>query len=93
MKTWNKFLEDKNEANAQLAPMSQQPKTAGMRMPVARRSATLNLTPAQQQQGAQAYQQAGQQQPPVSDEEMGQAYGKSMDIQQQMARAQMGRRV
>lgn len=96
MKTWTQFLEAKhNEANAQLAPMSQQPVTAGTR-PSARRSATLSLTPAQRIQGQQAYQAAGQPQSqvvPVSDEEMGEPYSRSMKIQQDMAKAQMGRRV
>ena len=101
MKTWNQFLETKhNEANAQLAPMSQQPVTAGTR-PSTRRSATLNLTPAQNQQGIQQAQQAQQaqqtQQPAYgdapTDQDVGNAYARSMINQQNMARAQMRRRV
>lgn len=88
MKTWTQFL----EAKAQLAPMSQQPNTAGVRTPITtRRSANLNLTPAQQQQGQQAYQQATQTGPeygqPASDEEIGAKYAQSMINQQNMARA------
>lgn len=90
MKTWDQFLEAKqNEMGmppgsglypgqqppvkstrrkAQLAPMSQQPATAGT--------------------GGMGGPQVG----PVSDEEMGAQYAKSMQIQQAMANAQRGRR-
>lgn len=97
MKTWNQFLENKqNEANAMLAPMSQQPATAGIR-PSARRSATMNPQDVQRYAQGQQTRQPAPAGPgygaPVSDEETGQQYAKSMGIQQQMARSQMGRRV
>jgi len=59
-----------------------------------RKSATLNLTPDQRVQGAQAHAAAQQtaQQTSISDEEVGKAYANSMQIQQDMARAQMKRR-
>jgi len=89
MKTWTQFI----EAKAQLAPMDQQPVTAGQR-PTARRSATLSLSPAQAAQGRQAHA-AAQSGPaygaPVSDEEMGAQYAKSMQIQQARAAAQRRR--
>ena len=99
MKTWKQFLEARS-ATLNLTPAQQQQGVQAYQQaqqPAAstRRSARLNLTPAQQQQGAAAYQQA---QPPAygapaSDEEMGQQYAKSMQIQQARAAAQMGRRV
>lgn len=97
MKTWTQFLEAKQN-EAILAPMNQ-PVTAGIR-PTARRSATLNLNPAQQAAGVQAFQQARQPAPigpaygaPASDEEMGQQYAKSMQVQQAMAQQPSRRRV
>lgn len=87
MKTWQQFV----EAKAMLAPMAQQPAEyqPGYKAPSTRRSASLSLTPQQQAAGAAAHQAAQ----PVSDEEMGAQYAKSMQIQQARAKAQMGRRV
>lgn len=84
MKTWNQFLESKyNEANAQLAPMGQQP-------PQYQVGFKPNYKPARQsvQPGQQTRQPA-----PVSDEETGQQYAKSMQIQQAMAQQPNRRRV
>lgn len=84
MKTWKEYV----EAKAKLAPMDQQPAQYQPGF-TPRRSATLNLNPAQRAAGAQAHQAATQvpQVGPVSDEEMGAQYAKSMQIQQAMAKA------
>jgi len=100
MKTWNQFLEAKQmegevpfqsqRKSATFAPEDAQRynQQTAKKPPLQsqRRSATLNLTPEQRAQGVQAAQQA---QSSVSDEDMGKAYAKSMQIQQDMARAQM----
>jgi hypothetical protein len=106
MKTWNQFLESKQmeaevpfqsqRKSATFAPEDAQRYNAQQaKQPPfqsQRKSATLNLTPAQRAQGAQAPAAAAQQ-TPVSDEDMGQNYAKSMQIQQDMAQAKMRRRV
>ena len=109
MKTWNQFLESKQmeaevpfqsqRKSATFAPEDAQRYNAQQaKQPPfqsQRKSATLNLTPDQRAQGAQAHAAAQQaaQQTPVSDEDMGQNYAKSMQIQQDMAQAKMRRRV
>ena len=82
MKTWKEFFDIKEAMGTNPPPRSQ------------RRSATLNLDPAQKAAGVAA-QQAAQQAPsygaPASDEEMGAQYAKSMQVQQAMAAAQRAR--
>ncbi len=84
MKTWNQFL----EAKAKLAPMGEQPPTAG----------TGGLNIQKQIPGLPPGWKVGQTAPPVQAEPTpeekaaGEAYAKSMKIQQDMAKAQMRRR-
>ncbi len=83
MKTWKEFC-DLKEAMGTTPPNRS-----------ARRSATLNLDPAQKAAGLAAHKAAGQTGPaygaPVSDEDMGGAYAKSMQVQQAMAAAERAR--
>lgn len=82
MKTWQEFIELKEAMGT---------------TPPARRSATLNLDPAQKAAGIAAHRAAQQPQQapaygaPVSDEEMGAQYAKSMQVQQAMAAAEKAR--
>lgn len=87
MKTWKEFFELK-EAMGTTPP--QNPRSA-------RRSATLNPQDVQAYaSGARPMTPATQQQPtygaPVSDEEMGSQYAKSMQVQQAMTAAELARR-
>ena len=100
MRTWEQFL----EAKAMLAPMSQQPPTAGtggmgagVTGPVSTRRPARLAPMAQQPQtagtGGMGAGVTGPYGAAPTDADVGNAYAKSMMNQQMMARSQMGRRV